>query len=698
MERKIFLLIFMVSISIVAYSQNTSKENVLDEVVVTGEKGKIVSTHTSSYIVDSEQLNYTPSFMGEKDVLKYFQILPGVNSGKEGSSGINLRGGSTDQTLVLLDDVPIYNTAHAFGFISLFSGEYINSAQLYKGFIPAQYGGRLSGVATMSIKEGNRDEHEQSLQLGTTTFSATAEGPINGGKGSYLIGGRYFIPSLFLQGASLILKERDVARLTLGFYDLTAKLSYDVSKNSILYASFYSGRDAFNMDMNMKLSYEELEQSSKYRMNWGNIASSIRFNSRLSSKSLLNITAYYSSLSNNRVNGYGDSNGTNVESKIHSDLEEVGVKFNIKHNVTDWYNFTYGLNSIYQYFSPLDLSITRNQLQTNEEHSAKELFTNNLYLDNNFRFANFDINMGARASMYSNKSENFLAIEPRLSVTYYVNKGAIWVSYTQNTQPLFSVSQTTSNFPMDYWLPFKDKDEMPISKQISIGYKQSITSALDIQLESYYKKSNNLTYVYELTDYLLDDGGYHIGSGDAYGVELLAQYKRNRLNTMLSYAYSKSLCNINGKVVDFIYDTPHNLNIYGSYQTLKREERNHTLGVNINYKSGVPYTLSTGLYPMSEPFANWCNDLNNYPNYANARLTNFFRVDLSYTMEKRLKRGSRAWQFSILNATAHNNPYLVYVKPVTVHNNKSGGYDVVNELKGVTIIPFLPSFSYIRRF
>ena len=687
----------------------------LDEVTVEAydNSRKLITTRALGVVsVNSQQLKYVPSFMGEKDIFKYFQLLPGVQSGKEGSSGLNMRGGSTDQTLILMDDVPIYNSTHAFGFVSIFSGDYIKSAELYKGYVPSQYGGRLSGVATMNIREGNRKEHKQSIQLGTTTFSALAEGPINGGKGSYLFGGRYFIPDLILRGVGCFVS--DYTRI--GFYDLTAKLSYDISPKSTLYGSFYTGRDAIYFisnytdedDDEIYLSGTEesnderkTESHAKGGLDWGNITGSVRLSSKLTNKSFLNLTAYYSHLSNQKLIAYNDDAGKTLDSYIKSKMGEAGLKANIQHNINDWYNLNYGINLAYQHFIPQDIGLNRDGIKTETEYGNRMLYSGNLYLDNKFRFGNYSLNVGGRLSLYHNNKEQKIVFEPRTALTYYMKNSYLWASYVGNSQPLFSLNQQLMSLPVDYWIPFQSADELPTSQQFSVGYRHQFNFGLELQSELYYKMNKNVSIVHNSDDFLLGDSGYKLATGKAYGVELLAQYNYNRFNLMASYTYSKSMHNIEGKTVDFVYDTPHNINIFSSFETLKRETRTHTISVNINYKTGLPYILSNETYPMEGAFDyfDYFNNLQNNPTYANSRLTNFFRVDLNYTMEKKLKRGSRIWQFSILNATAHRNPYIVYYYEDYMHNphNNEVSYKKIG-YKAKQLIPFLPSFSYTRVF
>ncbi len=675
----------------VIITQDTSLDIFMEQQHVNFNSVKIVANTTKhasvrnlgSVKINSEQLKYVPLFLGEKDIFKYFQLQPGVSAGKEGSTGMSLRGGSTDQTLILMDDIPIYNHSHAFGFVSIFSGDYIKSAELYKGYVPPTYGGRLSGVATMNIREGNRKEHKQSLQLGTTTISGLVEGPINKGKGSYLVGGRYFTPHLLLSTASLIAEAGPIP--VFGFYDATAKLSYDLGKKNTIYASFYTGRDSFSTSVHDKT--DDYDSRSKGGLAWGNMVGSLRLSSQLSNKTFLNTTVYYSHLSNKKNSEYKEvTEAIDLESRVNSQMGELGVKMNFDQNVNDWYRLSYGVNFAYQHFTPQEISLTRNGFETNTEYGTRNLLTTAGFVNNKFTAGKFNLDLGGRVALYNNNNENLVVFEPRAALSYSMKKSSVWLSYVENTQPLFSMNQQYYNMPVDYWIPFQSANELPRSKQISLGYKHKFDFGLDLFAEVYYKKSDNISLVYNSDDFLLNEGGYELAKGDAYGAELMLQYSRKRFSIMASYAYSRSIYDINGRKVNFMFDTPHNFNVLTSYETLTQVGRKHTLSMNIGFKTGLPYILSNEVYPSADNniYTGWHDDITNNPQYPNKRLNNFFRMDLNYTMEKKLKHGSRVWQISLLNATGHKNPYIVYPT--------KGGY------KAMSLIPILPSFSYIRYF
>ncbi len=377
----------------------------------------------------------------------------------------------------------------------------------------------------MNIREGNRNEHHQMVQLGTLTLSSMFEGPINGGKGSYLVGGRYFTPSIFLALAAS--EKKRVPYYKVGFYDLTAKASYDIGPNSTLYASFYNGRDEFGM-VDFTSTYNDLGAKINMRTDmgfvWGNIAGSLRYSSKLSDNAFLNITTYYTQLNSSLSVGSTDDDNNQYDSKIGSRLGELGLKAQVAQNITEWYDLSYGAHLTWQNFRPQWISMTYNQYSKAVDYGHRGLYTASLFAENKLRFQDFVFNVGGRLAVYNNGTATAVEFEPRVAATYYMPQGAGWISYTRNSQPLFAMSQMYASLPVDYWVPFRSCDELPTSNQISVGYKHSLGFGLDLQAEGYYKTTRDVSMVYRSSDYLLDEGGYDLGNGTAYGLELLALF------------------------------------------------------------------------------------------------------------------------------------------------------------------------------
>lgn len=667
------------------------QEIAIGEVVVTAKSSTVSNKGVGRIGVNMQQLKYAPAFFGEQDIIKYLQIMPGVTSGKEGSSQLAVRGGGGDQTLILLDDIPIYNQNHAFGFVSIFNGDALSSAELYKGYVPAAFGGRLSSVVSLKMRDGNKYEHHQSLTVGTVSLSALLEGPIVKGKGSYIVSARRFTPDLLLHAFWAIRQNEDF-KVMYSFYDINAKINYDLNKNNTLFASFYNGRDKFSNDYfsnydNPFSGKKEREIESGHGFKWGNISGSLRLNTILGNDIFMNNSVYYSGLTNNQKSYVDDFKSENYNhSNIDSDISEIGFRSTIEQKVGNIQSFTYGLSGSMQIFTPQTTTLLKNGIATKKHFDNRTLYTATAFVEDEISVGLFKFNAGLRFSLFHNTTKPMIAIEPRAAVRYQPNiKNDLWLSYNRSTQPLFSVSKMFLNFPLDFWLPYTGS-RLESSDQISVGWKTQVRSNLIFTLESYYKKFNNLTYIESLDDYLMDQDDALPATGKSYGIEFMAQYNLRRFSVVGAYTYSRSLRTVNGVTFPYTYDIPHNINIFASYVTLQKADRTHTLSINVNWRSGMPFTLSNTIYPNPDnlPLPEWGNGIvDNWP-FPNSRLKPYFRTDLNFSMERKKRNGTRTWQISLINATNHVNPYLIY---------RDG-----DNYRYSTIMPIMPSFSYRRTF
>ncbi len=654
----------------------------IEQVVVVGENGS--NSQFGKVSINMNQLKHTPLFMGEQDIFKYFQMLPGVVGGKEGSSELNIRGGSSDQTLIVLDDVPIYNQNHAMGFVSIFNGDALSKADLYKGSIPASMGGRLSGIAAMTTKEGNKDDHKQVLTIGTLSASFLGEGPIQKGKSSYLVSARYFTPHLLLSTAYTFIKPSP--RINYLFADLTSKLTFQLGKQNTLSWNVYGGYDAFVLNMqeegavnNNLFSYES--EAGYY---WTTLASSLKLATQFSSGTFLNSMIYYTSI-NNRMSGKYSSepNSILMENNLRSAINEIGFKVSASSQLAQ-HSINYGINGAYQFFRPKEQTYISNNENFIVANGNQNLLTTTVFFDGNLKFGKFDVHLGVRAPLYYNGHNTIVDVEPRVGASFQMTqKSSIYASFDRTTQPLFSLNRLYGGQPIDFWMPFQQK-AIESANQVSAGWKYRPMNRLFFSVEGFYKDMNNLYFVSNEDMMLAGEGGYELGSGRAFGAELVGQYTAPKTTIMLSYAYTNSTRKVGNRQFDFVYDTPHNLNVYFKQLTLKRGDRSHYFSANLSFRSGMPYIITNEVYPSWDIENNGSTAIPDNPLYANVRLKNYFRLDLNYSMEKKLKKGKRVWQVSILNATNHFNPYMVVNKGT--------------QIDAVSLIPLLPSFSYKRYF
>ena len=641
-------------------ADSVSRSEAIDSVVVTARKPLMIYKQTGNIAVNIEQLKYAPLFAGEKDIFKFLQLLPGVSAGKDGMSGLLVRGGSNDQTLILYDDVPIYNQAHAYGILSIFSGETVQSAEVSKGYISPAYGSRLSALTQIRTRDGDRQDHRQSLTVGTLSLAGTVDGPIVRNKGSYLVSARYFFPE-----AVLALVGNAVR---FGFYDLTGKLSYDIHPGHTLSLGVYSGDD----HMTNKEDYARNEYG------WGNTTASLRLESRWSDNLRSSIVAYYTYLQNRQESEYEDDDFKNWGKTTYK-THEFGARLTFDQRLTRAWSLDYGANISHQRFMPMHSKGYDNGQHKERGYSSEQLVSGALFLNNRFQWGGWRADVGIRGAMYDNSEQTRFAVEPRAQLAYdFGNDNAIWLSGTINSQALVQYNRYYYSMPIDFWTPFRD-GKLQHAWQVALGGRARLRENLTLSLEGYYKRMRNLPLIYDSDDFLLGRGGFVYGTGRAWGLEIMLQRQTERLSLTVSYTYTNSRRSSEGVSYPFEYDVPHDFNTFLSYDVLKRPGRRHTFTFNMSWRSGLPYRLTNESYPDTNG-----NPIVGITAYPSMRMRNYFRSDISYNMERRKRNGVRNWQFSIINWTWHKNPVCIYPY--------QGTY------KATVLVPIMPSVSYTRTF
>ena len=621
-------------------ADSVSRSEAIDSVVVTARKPLMIYKQTGNIAVNIEQLKYAPLFAGEKDIFKFLQLLPGVSAGKDGMSGLLVRGGSNDQTLILYDDVPIYNQAHAYGILSIFSGETVQSAEVSKGYISPAYGSRLSALTQIRTRDGDRQDHRQSLTVGTLSLAGTVDGPIVRNKGSYLVSARYFFPE-----AVLALVGNAVR---FGFYDLTGKLSYDIHPGHTLSLGVYSGDD----HMTNKEDYARNEYG------WGNTTASLRLESRWSDNLRSSIVAYYTYLQNRQESEYEDDDFKNWGKTTYK-THEFGARLTFDQRLTRAWSLDYGANISHQRFMPMHSKGYVNGQHKERGYSSEQLVSGALFLNNRFQWGGWRADVGIRGAMYDNSEQTRFAVEPRAQLAYdFGNDNAIWLSGTINSQALVQYNRYYYSMPIDFWTPFRN-GKLQHAWQVALGGRARL--------------------IYDSDDFLLGRGGFVYGTGRAWGLEIMLQRQTERLSLTVSYTYTNSRRSSEGVSYPFEYDVPHDFNTFLSYDVLKRPGRRHTFTFNMSWRSGLPYRLTNESYPDTNG-----NPIVGITAYPSMRMRNYFRSDISYNMERRKRNGVRNWQFSIINWTWHKNPVCIYPY--------QGTY------KATVLVPIMPSVSYTRTF
>lgn len=641
-------------------ADSISRTEAIDSVVVTARRPLMVYKQTGNIAVDIEQLKYAPLFAGEKDIFKFLQLLPGVSAGKDGMSGLLVRGGSNDQTLILYDDVPIYNQAHAYGILSIFSGETVQSAEVSKGYISPAYGSRLSALTQIRTREGDRRNHRQSLTVGTLSLAGTLDGPIKRDKGSYLISARYFFPE-----AVLAIADNDIRY---GFNDITGKLTYDIHRNHTLSLGVYSGDD------HMKNKEDHAENG----FGWGNTTASLRLESRWNDNLRSSVVAYYTYLQNRQETEFKDDGFSNW-GKTTFKTHEFGARMTFDQRLSRVWSLEYGATFSHQRFEPMHTKSIINGQHKDRGYSSELLVSGALFLNNRFQWGGWRADVGVRGAAYDNSEQTRYAVEPRAQLSYdFGRDNAVWLSGTINSQALVQFNRYYYSMPIDFWTPFRD-GRLQHAWQVSLGGRAKLHENLTLSVEGYYKRMRNLPLIYDSDDFLLSNGGFIYGTGRAFGIEAMLQYQTERLSLTASYTYTDSRRRSDGVTYPFEYDVPHDFNAFVSYDVVKRPGRKHTFSLNVAWRSGLPYRLTNESYPDTDG-----NPIIGITAYPTMRMRNYFRADVSYNMERRKRNGVRNWQFSIINATWHKNPVSIYPY--------RGSY------KATVLIPIMPSVSYTRTF
>ena len=641
-------------------ADSISRTETIDSVVVTARRPLMVYKQTGNIAVDIEQLKYAPLFAGEKDIFKFLQLLPGVSAGKDGMSGLLVRGGSNDQTLILYDDVPIYNQAHAYGILSIFSGETVQSAEMSKGYISPAYGSRLSALTQIRTREGDRLNHRQSLTVGTLSLAGTLDGPIKRDKGSYLISARYFFPEAVLAIADNAVRY--------GFYDVTGKLTYDIHRNHTLSLGIYSGDD------HMKNKEDHAENG----FGWGNTTASLRLESRWNDNLRSSVVAYYTYLQNRQETKFKDDGFSNW-GKTTFKTHEFGARMTFDQRLSHIWMLEYGAAFSHQRFEPMHTKSIINGQHKNRGYSPEQLVSGALFLNNRFQWGGWRADVGVRGAVYDNSEQTKYAVEPRAQLSYdFGRDNAVWLSGTINSQALVQFNRYYYSMPIDFWTPFRD-GRLQHAWQVSLGGRAKLHENLTLSVEGYYKRMRNLPLIYDSDDFLLSNGGFIYGTGRAFGIEAMLQYQTERLSLTASYTYTDSRRRSDGVTYPFEYDVPHDFNAFVSYDVVKRPGRKHTFSLNVAWRSGLPYRLTNESYPDTDG-----NPIIGITAYPTMRMHNYFRADVSYNMERCKRNGVRNWQFSIINATWHKNPVSIYPY--------RGSY------KATVLIPIIPSVSYTRTF
>lgn len=684
----------------------------LDEVIVTidGEKLNIRSSQMSANTLSANTIKKIPVVLGEVDVIKSITLLPGVTSAGEGASGFNVRGGAADQNLILLDEATLYNSSHLFGFFSVFNPDAIKDLTLYKGGIPARYGGRISSVLDIYQKDGNKREYHASGGIGLVASRLLLEGPIKKDNASFLLGGRSSYAHLFLP----LFDNDNVAY----FYDLNTKLSYNLNKNNRLFLSGYFGRDVF-------------EISDTFANSFGNTTLNLRWNHLFSDRLFSNLSMIYSDY-------YYGLELKFVEFNFDSGIRNFNLKYDFTHYISDNIDLRYGLNSIYHKFNPGKVMPTTESSGVNPfKLTDKYAWENAAYLDAEIDISDkISVQAGLRVSTFSRLGQDelfvyenvnpilynpdldiylkakpkdtlsfgrsetiksFANLEPRFAISYLLNEdSSIKASYNQMAQYVHLISNTTSPTPFDIYAPSGKYIEPQVADQVALGYFRNFPN-YSLEVETFYKKvQNRLDYVDD-ADLIANNAVEQIllnGEARAYGLEVLFRKNTGKLQGWIAYTLSKSEQRTpgrtdlekginNGEWYNSAWDKTHDVSVTGQYELSKK----WSFGANLIFQTGQPTTYPIGQYKyngLTVPV---------YEARNSSRLSAFHRLDLSATWTPKpesQKRWQGEWVFSVYNAYNRKNAASISFRENTDISQ--------NEAVRLSIFGIIPSVTYNFKF
>ena len=657
---------------------------VTEVVEVVGDKRKIDNvggTEMSVARLDIEAINKIPALLGEVDIVRAIQLLPGVTTVGEGASGFNVRGGNVDQNLVLMDEAPVYNSSHLFGLFSVFNPDAVKDVKLYKGGIPSQFGGRLSSILDVRLKEGNTKKFSGQGGLGIVFSRLTLEAPIDSGKGSFIVAGRRSYGDLFLKLAP----DEDLRNTIAYFYDLTGKANYEINERNRVFISAYLGRDRFGF-------------GDVFGFDWGNATTSIRWNHLFSDRLFLNTTVFYSNY-DYALLIEDDGDVFNWRSRIinYSAKPEFTYYLNNKNTIT------FGAQTILYDFQPGNFVARSQGVETTRSLPSKWAFEHAFYVGNDqkltdrlslqygLRYSLFDYvgpgttyDVGPRngtgsREIFNPEGRDFERLdliqrydnwEPRASMGYKFNeKSSVKASYNRMSQYIHLISNTTAVAPLDVWTPSTNNIKPQIADQWAVGYFRDFGSMFETSAEVFYKDMfNQLDYV-DGANLLLNpflEGELLPGTGRAYGLELYLRKITGRFTGFISYTLSRTERRVEGinnnEWYDSRFDRRHNLNLVGSYSFTDRLEASSNLVI----LTGIPATFPDSRFEFEGiPLPN--NSLNQRNNF---RVPDYYRLDLSVTLKnKKKERTNRifkdyqsSWVFSAYNVTARRNPFGIYIQ------------------------------------
>ena len=686
------------------FELNTS---MLQEVIVDGNSEDAIQNTTRMGTIDVpiDQLKKIPALLGETDVLKVIQLLPGVQAGTEGSSGLYVRGGGPDQNLLLLDGVPVYNASHLFGFISVFNADAINHVELVKGGFPARYGGRLSSVIDINMKEGNQKKFKGEGSIGFVASKLTLEGPIVKDRTSFIVSARRTYLDVLTRPMIQAASHGD-AVAGYYFYDFNGKINHKINERNRLYLSTYMGNDrAYARSKEDYYSNNQhVSLEDKFGLQWGNITTALRWNSIISKKLFSNLTATYSRY---RFDVFANAKDK-IEEPDHptiinydnidyvSGIRDYALKADFDFLPSPSHFIKFGTQAMRHRFTPGVFSYRSTQNPDTTLGSkpiyASEFFA---YAEDDIQLSRrFKVNVGIHASLFNVNRRTYHSVQPRISARFLLTDDlSLKASYAKMTQYLHLLTNAGLGLPTDLWVPTTPSVGPENSYLTSAGLAYNLWNLYDFSVEAYYKTMTGLIEYKDGASYadIENDWQKKIakGSGETYGAEFFFHKKTGKFNGWAGYTLSwnyRTFPEINdGRRYFYKYDRRHDIEFVLAYQINDMKD----LSLTWVYGTGNAISLANASYwalgrngAQPEP-VDYYNGRNNY------RMRAYLRLDLSYTRKKITKYGERSWSYSVYNAYSRRNPFFMDI-----------GYDQKGHKKFIqySLFPIIPSLAFHFKF
>ena len=714
-----------------AFNQKLEPVVELSEVVIEAER---LVSHRSSQMsaveVPVEHIKAVPVIFGETDILKAIQLLPGVQSGTEGMSGIYVRGGGPDENLFLLDGVPMYNVNHLGGFFSAFNSDAVKNVTLYKGSFPAHFGGRLSSVLDVTTNNGNSSEFHGSASIGVVAAKLNVEGPIVRDKTTFNVSFRRTYldalvqPMLGMVSSSMSALEGGSMKANAGyyFYDFNAKVTHRFSDRSNLFATYYMGDDVayFKVKLNeVAESYGSSTDNMKFRLSWGNVVGALRWNYMLTPKLFMDLSGAYTRYRNNTELGLEESfkalgeprEDISVDMSYRSGIRDVSTRADFTYQPDPTHNIRFGALMTHHIFTPEVSSVAARSTSESDMNIDTTLGQSTIYANETSAYVEddwtindvFKINGGVNLSLFTVQGKAYPSIQPRLSGRMLLtDEISLKAGYAYMTQYMHLLSTNSISLPTDLWVPVTARIRPMNAHQVALGVMYGWRNLVDFSLEGYYKSMDNLLEYRDGATFLGSSTGWEdkvaMGRGWAYGVEFLAQKTVGKVTGWVGYTWSKTMRLFdrdgqrlnNGEPFPAKYDRRHDISIVLMYKHNKRFDASATWV----YSTGNAHTLALQEFPtISKDGDNiWTSSSSYVSSRNNFRMPDYHRLDVGMNFHKQKKHGIRTVNISVYNVYNRKNPFVAFKS-----NRKSDGVHDYALVK-LSLFPIIPSVSYIYKF